>query len=111
MDSRSRLPSISHLQEKLRKRWPRTLRIAGSSGSSGGGGDSQKEKASKYWKTAPRLVRHTCIHMYTHVQYVFLLQQDTDSVDANLLHTLARAASKRHHGLSKTVSGQFQVKM
>ena len=60
MDSRSRLPSISHLQEKLRKRWPRTLRIAGiSGGNSGSGGDSQKDKASKYWKTAPRLVRHT----------------------------------------------------
>ena len=56
MDSRNRLPSISHLQEKLRKRWPRTLRIMGSSGGSVGGGELNREKASKYWKTAPRLV-------------------------------------------------------
>jgi hypothetical protein len=83
MDSRNRLPSISQLQEKLRKRWPRTLRVPGSAG------ETVKEKNAKYWKTAPRL-------------------RDTDEVDARMLHTLARTASKRHHGLSKTVSGQFQ---
>ena len=40
---------------------------------------------------------------------LFFLQREMDFVDANLLHSLARTASKRQHGLSKTVSGQFQV--
>ena len=53
MDSWSRLPSITHLQEKLRKRWPRTMRVAGSAG---GGGGEGRERSPKYWKTAPRLV-------------------------------------------------------
>ena len=72
MDSRSRLPSISHLQEKLKRRWPRTLRITSSGvggagggggggggggvGGGGGGGGEGRERSAKYWKTAPRLV-------------------------------------------------------
>ena len=133
-DSRSRLPSISHLQEKLKKRWPRTLRIGGSGAL---GEIATKEKSHKYWKTAPRMVCNQsdtnlyCIHVYTCTYtslYVEVIlkgswcvcncchsnavspQRDSDPIDPHLLHTLARTASKRYHGLSKTVSGQFQVR-
>ena len=47
-ESRPRLPSIQQLQEKLRKRWPRSIR---------GKESSEKDKPSpKYWKSAPRMV-------------------------------------------------------
>ena len=45
-DSRSRLPSISQLQEKLRKRWPRSLKMR-----------EGERTYPKIWKTAPRVVR------------------------------------------------------
>ena len=50
-ESRSRLPSISSLQEKLRKRWPRSLR-----GKESHEKDKLDKPASKYWKSAPRVV-------------------------------------------------------
>ena len=63
VDSRSRLPSITHLQEKLKKRWPRTLRITGVADIA-----KEKEKSTKYWKSAPRLVcRLVSICMEKHV--------------------------------------------
>ena len=48
-ESRSRLPSISQLQEKLRKRWPRSLKMRE--------GSDRERSYPKIWKTAPRVVR------------------------------------------------------
>lgn len=45
-ESRSRLPSISQLQEKLRKHWPRSLKMR-----------EGERTYPKIWKTAPRVVR------------------------------------------------------
>ena len=73
MDSRSRLPSITHLQEKLRKRWPRTMRVVGSGGGGGGGGGGGegRERSHKYWRTAPRLVSVSELrsHVCTYVMF------------------------------------------
>lgn len=48
-ESRSRLPSISQLQEKLRKHWPRSLKMRE--------GSDRERSYPKIWKTAPRVVR------------------------------------------------------
>lgn len=47
--SRSRLPSISEIQEKIRRHWPRSMKGRESA-------DKEKEKPSKYWRSAPRVV-------------------------------------------------------
>ena len=75
MDSRSRLPSISHLQEKLRKRWPRTMRVTGS-GAGGRGEGAKGKRSSKHWMTAPRLVSYRAlwntVHGFLLVLHVFV---------------------------------------
>jgi len=48
-ESRTRLPSISQLQEKFRKRWPLSFKVRET---------AEKERATpKNWKSAPRVVR------------------------------------------------------